>query len=578
MVRARVVVDRDFTAGEVPRRIFGSFVEHMGRCVYTGIFEPGHPTADEDGFRSDVLDLTREMGVSVVRYPGGNFVSGYRWEDGVGPVADRPHRLDGAWHTIETNAFGLHEFMALGAQGRRRADGGDQPRHPRRARRPASSSSTPTTPAAPPFRPAAPNGAAEPVRHQALVPRQRDGRAVADRPQDRRGVRPARAGGRQGDAVRRPRASSWSPAAAPARTMPTFGAWEQTVLAHAYDEVDYVSHARLLRGARRRPRELPGLGGRHGLLHRVGRRDRRRGRARPGKSRKKINMSFDEWNVWYQRRETADAPSQVRPGRLGHHPRLIEDNYTVTDAVVVGTFLDSLLRHGDRVKIANQAQLVNVIAPILTEPGGAGLAADDLLAVRRTSALARGRHPAAARRRRPTDTPRYGDVDLVDVSGTYDAETGTVALFLANRAVDEAADVEVDLRGLTAEGVLGAEVLTVPEGGDRHTVNAAGDERVRLRPLEGVTVAPTGVDVVRLRLPALSWAAVQLRRRERLSRVGASGSTRRSGRGPHRRAGDDRRRHLQDLGGIGRAAVRAGRSWRSRRRCRLTVDREQPRR
>ena len=111
MSRARITLDRDFTIGEVPRRLFGSFVEHMGRCVYTGIYEPTHPTADEDGFRTDVLELTRELGVSVVRHPGGNFVSGYNWEDGVGPVEQRPRRLDGAWHTLETNAFGLHEFV-----------------------------------------------------------------------------------------------------------------------------------------------------------------------------------------------------------------------------------------------------------------------------------------------------------------------------------------------------------------------------------------------------------------------------------------------------------------------------------
>jgi len=111
MSRARIVVDRDFTVSEVPRRIFGSFVEHMGRCVYTGIYEPGHPEADERGYRRDVLALVKEMGPTVVRYPGGNFVSGYNWEDGVGPVEDRPVRLDGAWHTVETNAFGLHEFV-----------------------------------------------------------------------------------------------------------------------------------------------------------------------------------------------------------------------------------------------------------------------------------------------------------------------------------------------------------------------------------------------------------------------------------------------------------------------------------
>ena len=110
MSRATITVDRDFTIGPVPRRIFGSFVEHMGRCVYTGIYEPGHPEADENGYRTDVLELTKELGVSVVRYPGGNFVSGYNWEDGVGPVDARPRRLDGAWHTVETNTFGLHEF------------------------------------------------------------------------------------------------------------------------------------------------------------------------------------------------------------------------------------------------------------------------------------------------------------------------------------------------------------------------------------------------------------------------------------------------------------------------------------
>src|SRR5450759_5838884 len=102
--RARIIIDRDFTIGGVPRRIFGSFVEHMGRCVYTGIYEPGHAEADENGFRRDVMKLVKELGATVVRYPGGNFVSGYNWEDGVGPVESRPRRLDGAWHTLETNA------------------------------------------------------------------------------------------------------------------------------------------------------------------------------------------------------------------------------------------------------------------------------------------------------------------------------------------------------------------------------------------------------------------------------------------------------------------------------------------
>src|SRR3954454_14173850 len=120
MHTARLTLDPAFRIGSIDRRLFGSFVEHMGRCVYTGIFEPGHPQADDLGFRQDVLELARELGVSVVRYPGGNFVSNYHWEDGVGPRDSRPTRLDLAWRQTDPNAFGVEEFMtwarALGAE------------------------------------------------------------------------------------------------------------------------------------------------------------------------------------------------------------------------------------------------------------------------------------------------------------------------------------------------------------------------------------------------------------------------------------------------------------------------------
>src|SRR3954449_7478494 len=112
MRAARVFAHPSFRVADVPQRLFGSFVEHMGRCVYTGIYEPGHPTADEQGLRRDVLELTREVGPTLVRYPGGNFVSNYRWEDGVGPREQRPTRLNLAWHSTETNQVGLHEFAS----------------------------------------------------------------------------------------------------------------------------------------------------------------------------------------------------------------------------------------------------------------------------------------------------------------------------------------------------------------------------------------------------------------------------------------------------------------------------------
>ena len=111
VLTARGTLDRRDVIAPVSAGLFGSFVEHMGRCVYGGIFEPGHPAADAHGFRTDVLQLVRELGVTLVRYPGGNFASGYRWEDGVGPVEARPVRLDLAWHSRETNAFGLGEYM-----------------------------------------------------------------------------------------------------------------------------------------------------------------------------------------------------------------------------------------------------------------------------------------------------------------------------------------------------------------------------------------------------------------------------------------------------------------------------------
>ena len=111
MPKSDVLLDRDFAIGATDRRLFGAFVEHLGRCVYGGIFEPGHPTADDKGFRGDVLELVRELAPTIMRYPGGNFVSGYNWEDGVGPVEERPRRLDLAWMSTEPNTFGTNEFI-----------------------------------------------------------------------------------------------------------------------------------------------------------------------------------------------------------------------------------------------------------------------------------------------------------------------------------------------------------------------------------------------------------------------------------------------------------------------------------
>src|SRR5882757_5655539 len=109
-MKARVVAHRDFRTGPVDHRVYGAFLEHLGRAVYTGIYEPTHPTADANGFRKDVLDIVKKLNVPLVRYPGGNFVSNYNWEDGIGPRENRPTRLDLAWRTRENNAIGVDEF------------------------------------------------------------------------------------------------------------------------------------------------------------------------------------------------------------------------------------------------------------------------------------------------------------------------------------------------------------------------------------------------------------------------------------------------------------------------------------
>jgi alpha-N-arabinofuranosidase len=508
MTTARITIDRDFTIADVPRRLFGSFVEHMGRCVYTGIFEPGHPQADSRGFRRDVLELVRELGPTVVRYPGGNFVSGYLWEDGVGPVEKRPRRLDGAWHTVETNAFGLHEFVDwareadveimeavnLGTRGVEEAralveyanhPGGTYWSDLRRQ-----------------------NGAADPfdiklwcLGNELDGPWQIGGKTAQE--YGRLAQETAKAMRFVDPSIELVAVGSSN------RQMPTFGTWEHTVLSHAYDEVDYVSMhayyqehdgdvASFLAEAVDMDAFIDGVVATIDAVKAA------------GKHTKQVDISFDEWNVWYQSGlDTEDQPHVITAaGQWREHPRLIEDTYNVTDAVVVGTFLNSLLRHGDRVKIANQAQLVNVIAPIRSEEGGPAWRQSIFWPFARVSQLARGRVLRLAIDSSQVATKRYGDVDAIDAAATWDEENGTIALFLANRSLEEAGDLTVDLRGLGASSVHSAEVLTVPEGGDRKAANVVDDQdRVGLVPLRDVEIVD---GAVRATLPPLAWAVVVL--------------------------------------------------------------------
>jgi alpha-N-arabinofuranosidase len=506
MTRARITIDRDFTIADVPRRLFGSFVEHMGRCVYTGIYEPGHPTADDRGYRKDVLELVRELGPTVVRYPGGNFVSGYRWEDGIGPVADRPRRLDGAWHTIETNEFGLHEFMGwareagvevmeainLGTRGVEEAralveyanhPGGTYWSDLRRK-----------------------NGAEDPfdiklwcLGNELDGPWQIGHKTAHE--YGRLAQETAKAMKLVDDSIELVAVGSSN------RYMDTFGSWEHTVLTHAYDEIDYISmHEYYQERSEDAASFLAEAVGMDAFIDGVVATIDAVKAA--GKHTKQVDISFDEWNVWYMEGlDSEDQPDQVKK-EWREHPRLIEDEYSVTDAVVVGSLLNSLLRHGDRVRIANQAQLVNVIAPIRSEEGGPAWRQTIFWPFARMASLARGRILRLAVSADQIATEKFGDVDVIDAAATWSEADGRVALFVANRGLDEAAEVAVDLRGLGVTSVRSAEVLTIPEGGNRHTSNVeSAPDAVGLVPLRDVGVQDGDV---RMTLPPLSWAVVEL--------------------------------------------------------------------
>ena len=502
MASARIVIDPAFEVGSIDRRLFGSFVEHLGRCVYDGIYEPGHPEADADGFRTDVLDLVRELGVSTVRYPGGNFVSGYRWEDGIGPRDERPKRLDLAWHSTETNEVGVHEFMtwakAAGVEPMMAINLGT--RGVLDAIDLLEYSNVPAGSALADRRVA--NGAADPfsIRMWCLGnemdgPWQLGHRSAEDygklASQTAKGMR------QLDPSVELVACGSSN------RRMPTFGSWEHTVLQHTYDDVDFIScHAYY----EEREGDLDsflasGVDMDRFIESVVATADA----VGAGlKSSKKINISFDEWNVWYNVRDK--EKNTIRGiDNWPRAPRILEDVYSVTDAVVVGDLLISLLGHADRVRAASLAQLVNVIAPIMTEPGGPAWRQTTFYPFAETARRAVGSSLRLTLDSDSHDTDAYGEVATIAAAGTHDPTSGTTSLFLVNRDHQAPSSIEVDLAALPGATVRSA-VLISDE--DRHAANTLEhQDRVTLGELTAYEVDGSRLT---LRLPALSWAAITL--------------------------------------------------------------------
>jgi alpha-N-arabinofuranosidase len=495
-VRARVSIAPDEHRGEIDRRLFGSFVEHMGRCVYTGIFEPDHPSSDEYGFRGDVADLVDELGVTLVRYPGGNFVSGYDWEDGIGPVEERPRRLDLAWRSIETNQVGTDELLRWAA---------------RRGLEPVLAVNLGTSGVLEAANLVEYCNLAEDTRWSDL--RRRNGSTdpygvklwclgnemdgpwqIGHKDAHTYGVLAAEAG----KAMKLVDPSIELVACGSSQhQMPTFGYWESTVLEHAWDVVDYVSmHAYYEeRGGDRRSFLASGAAMDMFIDDVIATVDAVAARKH---SRRRLKISFDEWNVWYQSRFA--GPERTTIDVSG--PR-IEDIYSTLDAVVVGDLLISLLNHSDRVGVACQAQLVNVIAPIMTEPGGPAWRQSIFYPMSAVATTARGDSLITRVSASKLDTEQYGDVPAVAAAATHNPATGEVAVFLTNRASSEAA-VQLDI----AFGSWTARTARVVAADDKGPLlGAEAAANARLVDLDTVRTQERATTLI---LPPESWATLRV--------------------------------------------------------------------
>ena len=440
-MKARLKLNADYTIGQVDKRLFGSFIEHLGRAVYGGIYEPGHPEADDMGFRKDVLRLVKELGVPVVRYPGGNFVSGYCWEDGTGDKTKRPHRPDLAWAAIETNEVGIDEFQEWA----KRADTEVMmavnlgTRGPEEARSLVEYCNFPGGTYYSDMRRI--NGFEQPFGIKLwCLGNEMDGPWQMGHKDAREYGTVAREAGKL---------MKWMDPSIELVAcgssylgMPTFGRWEMTVLDEAYDQIDYLS---LHTYYGNRDGDSATFLGRSVQMDQFIRDviaicDAMKAVKRSGKT---IHLSFDEWNVWYHSNEADNKLEKWTKA-----PHQLEDIYNFEDALLVGCMLITLLKHADRVKIACLAQLVNVIAPIMTENGGSAYAQTIFYPFAHASRYGRGVVLDGIVESPTYSTTEIRDIPYVESVAVVNEENGELTVFAVNRSMAEDAQLDISLSGL----------------------------------------------------------------------------------------------------------------------------------
>lgn len=503
MVEARVVVDRDFEIGAIDRRLFGTFVEHIGRCVYGGIFEPGHPTADERGFRQDVIALTKELGVTVVRYPGGNFLSGYKWEDGVGPLEDRPRQLDLAWFATEPNTFGTNEFIDwcrasevepmfcvnLGTRG------------PDQAREFIEYCNHPGGTKLSELRKS--HGYEEPhaIKLWGLGNEQDGPWQIGEKTAYEYG----RIANETAKLMRWVDPSIELSACGSSNIdMKTFASWEYEVLEQCYDKVDLLSLHQYFANPDdnyydfqtdidRMDRFIKQV---VSICDAVGAKKR---------SAKKIMLSFDEYNVWYKARQTGmlDRPKDWPVG-----PAFNEEIYNFEDALVLGGAMIALLNNCDRVKVACLAQLVNVIGPIMTENGGAAWRQTIFYPFADAARAGHGKvlRPSVSS---PTFSSKgASEAPYLLTSVIQNDAEDTITVLALNRHLNEAMSLSLSVRGYEGNWVVAEATELVSD--DLKAVNTVdAPERVAPRPISRVSVRDNELSAD---LAPTSWTVIVLKR------------------------------------------------------------------
>jgi alpha-N-arabinofuranosidase len=492
-----MILDKEFKISAIDDRIYGSFIEHLGRAVYGGIYEPGHPAADENGFRKDVAELVKELNVPIVRYPGGNFVSGYNWEDGVGPKELRPRRLDLAWRTTETNEVGTNEFVQwaklvnsevmmavnLGTRGidaarnlveycnhpggtywsdLRKKHGFEQP-HKIKTWCLGNEMDGPWQ-----------------IGHKTA---EEYGRIALETAKVMKWVDPS---------IELVACGSSSTG------MATFPQYEATTLEHAYNHVDYISLHQYY-GNRNNDSAnylAKSLDMDHFIKTIKSTCDYIKAKKR---SKKTINLSFDEWNVWYHSNE---QDRKIEPWSIA--PPQLEDVYNFEDALLVGCMLITFLKHADRVKIACMAQLVNVIAPIMTNNGGAAWKQTIFYPYLHASAYGRGIALNPVVSSPVYDSKDFTDVPYLESSAVYNEEKEELTIFAVNRHLEEALPLECDVRSFAGYIIVEHIVL---ENDDLKAVNTADAENVKPHS-NGTSELSDGM--IQALLSKASWNVIRL--------------------------------------------------------------------